>query len=76
MLASKGEEIVCPQGHVGGSITRDINDGEPITQQELSITIDGNYSLAGHQSLKCGEGITRYQDGRYSVRVRRGWIGG
>jgi hypothetical protein len=75
LVARKGEPIVCPNGHVGGSLDRDLADGEAIGSRDISIEDGGNHTLAGHVCLQCGERITEYRDGAFRVLTRQGWIG-
>jgi len=78
MLAHKGEDIVCSQGHKLGSITEDIVEGRPITGHELRI----DFSVAGisptndgHSCRACNEKVTEVRDGTYRVRTTHGWVG-
>jgi hypothetical protein len=81
MIASREEQIVCSKGHVGGSMARDIRDGETIGPRDIAVGDGGNHTLAGHCCKTCKEtdgaeeGITRYSNGAYAVRTARGWIG-
>jgi len=69
------EEIICPQGHVGGSIPADTPADATITQEDLIIDDGTNHTRDGHYCLRCRASITRYRNGTFSVHTARGWIG-
>jgi hypothetical protein len=72
---SSREQIICPQGHIGGSIPRGTASDAIITQADLLIDDGGNRTCDGHYCLRCKAPITRYRNGRFSVHTARGWIG-
>jgi len=77
-VARKGDPIVCPNGHIGGHVERDILPSETLKPRgDFSITITnaGNHTSEGHSCAQCPERITRYSNGVYQIRTARGWIG-
>ena len=69
------EEIICPQGHVGGSILAGTPADATMTKEDLLIDDGGNHMRDGHYCLRCSARITRYSNGTFSVHTARGWIG-
>jgi len=76
LIARKGDLIVCPNGHVGGHVLRDISQGETLEPRgDFSLTDAASHTKEGHCCPQCPEKITRYRDGTYQVLTAQGWIG-
>ena len=79
--ARKGDEIVCPNGHVTGQVLDDISDSDTIAADDKIFGIDFDAARIastddGHECLACGERVTLLRDGRYQIRTANGWFGG
>jgi hypothetical protein len=78
MIVCKNEKIVCPDGHVCGCVTKDVNDGEPITSTVVRVTGGERATKAGHIGHvcpTCGKITTEARDGRFRIYTKRGWVG-
>jgi hypothetical protein len=54
-VARKGDPIVCPNGHVGGHVERDISQGETLEPRgDFSLTDAANHTAEGH----CAPNVT------------------
>jgi hypothetical protein len=73
--APQGEPIICPNGHVGGKLERNVGVNETVNPKDFSLDAAEKHTVDGHYCPNCREPITRYRNGRYQVRTRQGWIG-
>jgi hypothetical protein len=77
LIARNGDKIICPNGHVAGSLTRDIRARDTIGPRDMSIPESHIHSRQGHYcaNSECKQPVTRYRNGRFSVLTANGWIG-
>jgi hypothetical protein len=78
MLVSKGEQLICSNGHIIGSVGDDVSDGNDITPHDLRVDFDLislKPAADGHFCKACGERVTDRRQGLYRVHTKRGWIG-
>jgi hypothetical protein len=77
VIARNGDKIVCTNGHVAGSLTRDVRAGDIIGPKDISIPASESHTLQGHHcaDLECKQPVTRYRNGKFSVHTAKGWIG-
>ena len=76
--AFQGEEIICSKGHVLGSVTEEVPDGEIITSGMLRVKFEiADFAPGddGHTCRECNERITQFRGNAYTVHTARGWIG-
>jgi hypothetical protein len=77
LIAYNGDKIVCPNGHVAGSLTRNVHAGDIIGPQDINMTESHIRKREGHYCAdpQCNGKVTRYRNGRFSVLTVKGWIG-
>lgn len=77
MIARNGDKIVCPNGHVAGSLARDVRDSDIVGPRDISITESHIRTREGHYCAQqqCKRQVTRYRAGRFSALTSKGWIG-
>ena len=80
IIVHRGEKIICPDGHLCGSVTEDVHDGDHIKGNFLRIegaadAISDEH--VGHICLVpgCGKAITEVRDGCFKIHTARGWVG-
>jgi hypothetical protein len=84
-ISKAGDEIVCPDGHVCGTLHIDVNSGDRIELPQHKVTTQAPFSLEvhtkvddkpdGHVCKTCGERVTRYRNATWQIRTRQGWVG-
>jgi len=78
MIIPKGTEIVCTHGHMLGSVTEDILDGQHITSDKLRIKFDVAYITPdedGYICRVCNEKVAELRAETFRVQTARGWVG-
>jgi len=73
LIASEGEEIVCPKGTVCGSITRDAND-QIIDGDFAAREFDSSSAGQRYVCACCGRPVAVREPVRWRIHLRRGWV--
>jgi hypothetical protein len=79
LTVSKGEKILCQQGHVCGELDVDVHDNDIIRPDMLRLNlfklVDFTPNMDGHICKSCNEQITELRNEAYRVRTAHGWVG-
>ena len=85
IIAIAGDEIVCSNGHVCGTLLIDVNSGDRIVFPKYRFDGKSPFSLEfypkvdtrpdGHMCNSCGEPITRCRNSAWQISTRQGWVG-
>ena len=82
-IGKAGDDIVCPNGHVCGTLHIDVNAGDriempqhgPATQAPFSLEVHTNDRPDGHVCKTCGQQVTRCRNATWQIKTRQGWVG-
>lgn len=84
-IGKAGDDIICENGHVCGTLHIDVNADDKIELPESRRSPDSPFSVdlyitvedrpGGHVCKTCGAPVTRTQNETWQVRTRQGWVG-